>query len=498
MEDEMDYSLLFDLPSGRNRPSAKMKPNTRFLQHIVREAHSHNAALLARETAESQARLRRLTRQDERRHGGNRSRHRDRDHHDETRRRKRKELAKSARDDDDDDDEDNNMEDDGRRGQKRMARHGTSAATADDDGHRHRSHHRRHHHRTSSQQRHGDADDDDDDDGHGEHRRKTGDKDRRATRHHHQRHHSSKVDKDGDDDERNERCRSSSRRHHQRHRSESASSTEDRRSRSPRSNQGASRTQSPGEHDRHRSKRSSKHSDYRRRSQSPTRDKKSRDGRRDGERSPQLPRGKDDKGAGTKNRAREAHNTPLKGGGTSNPSNRSSVFSAVSASQSNSDPDSNSDSASDSDPLDAFVGPPLPSEAAPAAPPAAWSSGAARIDRHFAPDYDPALDADPPSPTGPTVVRFPGVGTSSTRLDKNAPTVEDARSEMQRDRRQLLRTGAERLRAAGFSDREIAIWARGGKREAADVRYSKPGEEREWDRGKIKGEDGPAVPLWAR
>ena len=41
-------------------PISKPKPNTRFLRNLVRETDSHNAALLARETADSKARLDRL------------------------------------------------------------------------------------------------------------------------------------------------------------------------------------------------------------------------------------------------------------------------------------------------------------------------------------------------------------------------------------------------------------------------------------------------------
>ncbi|KAF8249754.1 hypothetical protein K440DRAFT_621231 [Wilcoxina mikolae CBS 423.85] len=44
-------------------PGAAPKPNTRFLRNIVRDVDSHNAALLAKEAAEAQARLRRLQRE---------------------------------------------------------------------------------------------------------------------------------------------------------------------------------------------------------------------------------------------------------------------------------------------------------------------------------------------------------------------------------------------------------------------------------------------------
>lgn len=48
-----------------HRPSNKAKPNTRFLGRIIKETTSHNAALLAREAAEAQARLNGLTETEE-------------------------------------------------------------------------------------------------------------------------------------------------------------------------------------------------------------------------------------------------------------------------------------------------------------------------------------------------------------------------------------------------------------------------------------------------
>ncbi len=48
-----------------HRPSTKAKPNTRFLGRIIKETTSHNAALLAKEAAEAQARLDDLTETEE-------------------------------------------------------------------------------------------------------------------------------------------------------------------------------------------------------------------------------------------------------------------------------------------------------------------------------------------------------------------------------------------------------------------------------------------------
>jgi len=40
--------------------------------------------------------------------------------------------------------------------------------------------------------------------------------------------------------------------------------------------------------------------------------------------------------------------------------------------------------------------------------------------------------------------------------------------------------GAERLRAAGFTEEQIRKWEKGGEKDIDDVKWSKPGEEREW------------------
>ncbi|KAM0291129.1 hypothetical protein ACHAO9_004246 [Fusarium lateritium] len=47
------------------KPASMMKPNTRFLRHIIKDTDNHNKALLAREAAESKARLKDLERTEE-------------------------------------------------------------------------------------------------------------------------------------------------------------------------------------------------------------------------------------------------------------------------------------------------------------------------------------------------------------------------------------------------------------------------------------------------
>ncbi|KAI0873292.1 hypothetical protein GGS24DRAFT_402791 [Hypoxylon argillaceum] len=53
-------SMGLDALTSKKRPATQPKPNTRFLNNIIRDTTSHNRALLAKENAESQARLRDL------------------------------------------------------------------------------------------------------------------------------------------------------------------------------------------------------------------------------------------------------------------------------------------------------------------------------------------------------------------------------------------------------------------------------------------------------
>ncbi|KAF5595365.1 pre-mrna-splicing factor 38b [Fusarium pseudoanthophilum] len=50
---------------SNKKPANMMKPNTRFLRHIIKDTDNHNKALLAREAAESKARLKDLERTEE-------------------------------------------------------------------------------------------------------------------------------------------------------------------------------------------------------------------------------------------------------------------------------------------------------------------------------------------------------------------------------------------------------------------------------------------------
>ena len=126
----------------------------------------------------------------------------------------------------------------------------------------------------------------------------------------------------------------------------------------------------------------------------------------------------------------------------------------------------------DSDPLEAIVGPAPP-------PPVnrkikfrgrgTFSSSTA-IDSHFSETYDPSVDVRP-----------------------NSDSEEDWDQAIEafRDMQKWKQQGAERLKAAGFTDEEVKKWEKGGiERTEADVKWNLKGEGREWDRGKVVQDDG--------
>ncbi|KAK7537002.1 uncharacterized protein J3D65DRAFT_651330 [Phyllosticta citribraziliensis] len=126
---------------------------------------------------------------------------------------------------------------------------------------------------------------------------------------------------------------------------------------------------------------------------------------------------------------------------------------------------------SDTDPLEEILGPMPPSLEQAASRPR--GRGATNfnntIDKHFAADYDPSQDV---------------------RVDSEEEDDWDMALEALRDRQKWKQQGAERLKAAGFTDEEIEKWASGKEKSEEDVRWRKKGEAREWDRGKVIGEDG--------
>ena len=91
------------------------------------------------------------------------------------------------------------------------------------------------------------------------------------------------------------------------------------------------------------------------------------------------------------------------------------------------------------------------------------------MDAHFSASYDPSNDAQPHS---------------------DLEDDWDQALEALRDRQRWKQQGADRLRAAGFTDEEVKKWEKGGEKTEEDVRWAKKGEGREWDRGKVVDEDG--------
>lgn len=85
--------------------------------------------------------------------------------------------------------------------------------------------------------------------------------------------------------------------------------------------------------------------------------------------------------------------------------------------------------------------------------------GAAAMDSRFAEGYDPACDI---------------------QLDSAEVDDWDEAVEAYRDRQKWKQQGAERLRAAGFTEEQIKKWEKGGEKDIDDVRWSKAGEKREW------------------
>ncbi|GAQ04740.1 hypothetical protein ALT_2061 [Aspergillus lentulus] len=127
----------------------------------------------------------------------------------------------------------------------------------------------------------------------------------------------------------------------------------------------------------------------------------------------------------------------------------------------------------------------------------AYKANLSNIDAHFAPDYDPTLDVhmeDDDQDQGKGPSRRPVAGLTTEEDDWELAL------EALRDRARWKQKGAERLREAGFNDDVVDRWkstssktATGGGDDEGrleDVKWSKKGEGREWDRGKFVNDDG--------
>ncbi|KAF2003825.1 hypothetical protein P154DRAFT_519744 [Amniculicola lignicola CBS 123094] len=137
--------------------------------------------------------------------------------------------------------------------------------------------------------------------------------------------------------------------------------------------------------------------------------------------------------------------------------------------------------ASDSDPLEAIVGPLLPDRG-----PAVRSRGrgankasSMAMDARFSSTYDPSAEA---------------------RLDSDINDDWGDALEALKDRERWKRVGAERLKEVGFTDAQVKKWEKGEEKGEDDVVWSREGQTREWDRGKVIDDDGDVKlqPEWGR
>ncbi|GLB09199.1 hypothetical protein AtubIFM57258_005111 [Aspergillus tubingensis] len=156
----------------------------------------------------------------------------------------------------------------------------------------------------------------------------------------------------------------------------------------------------------------------------------------------------------------------------------------------------------ESDPLEDLVGP-LPvkdNDHGYSAPIRSRGRGAykpnmSNIDAHFAPDYDPTTDVhleDDDGQAGSRPTRRPVAGLMTGDDDWELSL------EALRDRAKWKQRGEERLREAGFSNEFVDRWKSNttstpgddSEGRLEDVKWSKKGEGREWDRGKFVDQDG--------
>ncbi|KAF4963213.1 hypothetical protein FSARC_8748 [Fusarium sarcochroum] len=100
--------------------------------------------------------------------------------------------------------------------------------------------------------------------------------------------------------------------------------------------------------------------------------------------------------------------------------------------------------------------------------------GSSGIDRRFSETYDPKTDIQMDE-------------------DEDGHTWDDA-VEAFRDRQKLRQNQEQRMKAAGFADEQIQRASGTDDKSAEDVKWSKAGEKREWDVGKVIGAGGVLQP----
>ncbi|KAK0723759.1 hypothetical protein B0T21DRAFT_372421 [Apiosordaria backusii] len=138
-------------------------------------------------------------------------------------------------------------------------------------------------------------------------------------------------------------------------------------------------------------------------------------------------------------------------------------------------------------PLDELIGPAPPPQDSPALPlqdspppvrirgrgASALRRGAAAMDSRFAEDYDPKNDV---------------ALDDHLKEEASSSNTWDSAVELFRDRQKWKQQGADRLRTAGFTEKQIRKWEKsgeGGERDDFEsFKWIKKGQEREWDRGK--------------
>ncbi|GKZ36914.1 hypothetical protein AbraIFM66950_008178 [Aspergillus brasiliensis] len=174
----------------------------------------------------------------------------------------------------------------------------------------------------------------------------------------------------------------------------------------------------------------------------------------------------------------------------------------ASISKEQSPPQENTPLDDESDPLEDLVGP-LPAKdddngySAPirSRGRGAYKPNMSNIDAHFAADYDPTTDVhmeDDDGQAGSRPTRRPVAGLMTGDDDWELSL------EALRDRAKWKQRGEERLREAGFSSDFVDRWksnttstpADDSEGRLEDVKWSKKGEGREWDRGKFVDQDG--------
>lgn len=359
--------------SSERRDKNAPKPNTRFLRNLVRDADSHNSALLAKEKAETRARLKGL---------------------EEGKKRSREEVGEDG-------------ETDLNKRRRQGEREGRWKGVLSGLG--------------------------------GSSTRGRESKDERRT----ERAYTRKDEKDHSKDlgDREERSSHKEHRSHRRRRSRSL----DSRSRSPTKRNYRERRRSRSSDADSRSPQARSHYQKRRRSRSHERSiRNSRDHGRRGEHRRHHHAKRDESHSPASQEKRS----------DSKPSSR--------------DRDEPSE---DSDPLDSLIGPAPPPSSRPRGR-GAKATNRSTFDLRFNdPSYNPRAD----------------VGLSDSEGERDDWTTS---LEAVRDRAAWREKGAQRLREAGFGESDVAKFEVGGReKDESDLRWRGKGEGREWDAGKIAGND---------